>query len=86
MTTPTTDVTRTVERYFEMWNETDPARRRALIADIWSPVASYVDPMFTAEGYEGLDTMVAGVPSNVTMFTRRVMSNTLSVVRASCQK
>ena len=61
MTTPTTDVTRTVKRYFEMWNETDPARRRALIADIWSPVASYVDPMFTADGYEGLDTMVAGV-------------------------
>ena len=61
MTTPTTDVTRTVERYFEMWNETDPARRRAVIADIWTPVASYVDPMFVAEGYDGLDAMVAGV-------------------------
>jgi hypothetical protein len=61
MTTPTTEVTRTVERYFDMWNETDPARRRAVIEEIWSPVGSYVDPMFDAEGYEALDGMVAGV-------------------------
>jgi hypothetical protein len=61
MTTPTTDVTRTVERYFEMWNETDPVRRRAAIEEIWTPVATYLDPMFAAEGYDGLDAMVAGV-------------------------
>ncbi|OLB76481.1 MAG: polyketide cyclase [Actinobacteria bacterium 13_2_20CM_2_71_6] len=44
-----------------MWNETDPARRRDVIAQTWSPVASYVDPMFSAEGYDGLDAMVSGV-------------------------
>jgi hypothetical protein len=61
MTTPTTDVTRTIERYFEMWNEPDPARRRELIEETWSPVGSYVDPMFAAEGYDGLYAMVSGV-------------------------
>jgi hypothetical protein len=61
MTTPTVDVTRTVERYFEMFNETDPDRRREIIEAIWTPVGSYVDPMFAAEGYAELDAMVAGV-------------------------
>ncbi len=61
MTTPTIDITRTVERYFDMWNETDPTRRRELIEAIWSPVGSYVDPLFSADGYDELDAMVAGV-------------------------
>jgi hypothetical protein len=56
-----TDIERTVEGYFDMWNETDPARRRELIERTWAPVASYVDPMFSADGYEELDEMVAGV-------------------------
>src|SRR5215475_2523144 len=50
-----------VNGYFEMWNETDAGRRRAVIAGTWVPAASYVDPMFTADGYDGLDALVAGV-------------------------
>jgi hypothetical protein len=50
-----------VEAYFAMWNETDPARRRAAIQAAWSEQASYVDPMFAAEGADGLDALVAGV-------------------------
>ena len=56
-----TDIEQTVEGYFDMWNETDPARRRELIERTWAPVASYVDPMFSADGYEELAEMVAGV-------------------------
>ena len=56
-----TDIEQTVERYFDMWNETDPARRRELIERTWAPVASYLDPMFSADGYEELGEMVAGV-------------------------
>jgi hypothetical protein len=54
-------LTETVDRYFQMWNETDPARRREVIAATWAPSAGYVDPMFTAEGHEALDAMVAAV-------------------------
>lgn len=50
-----------IDGYFAMWNETDPARRRELIAATWSPDADYLDPMFAAAGYDGLDAMVAGV-------------------------
>ena len=42
-----------VETYFAMWNETDPARRQALIEAAWTPDASYLDPMFTADGPMG---------------------------------
>jgi hypothetical protein len=55
------NVSQVVEAYFAMWNETDPARRRAAIAAAWSEHASYVDPMFAAEGADGLDALAAGV-------------------------
>jgi hypothetical protein len=50
-----------VDGYFAMWNETDPARRRAAIANAFAPDALYVDPLFSAEGAEALDAMVATV-------------------------
>ena len=50
-----------VDRYFAMWNESDPGRRRELIEATWSPDASYVDPMFAAEGPDALDALVARV-------------------------
>jgi SnoaL-like protein len=57
-------VTRTaelVERYFAIWNETDPARRRELITTTWSPDLTYLDPLFSAAGPDALDTLVEGV-------------------------
>ena len=50
-----------VDNYFAMWNETDPARRHEVIATTWSRDASYVDPLFAAEGAAALDGLVAGV-------------------------
>jgi hypothetical protein len=52
------DVNSTIERYFAVWNETDQARRRELIAEAWSADASYLDPLFSAEGRDGVDGMV----------------------------
>jgi hypothetical protein len=47
-----------VDRYITMWNETDVGRRRGLIAKIWADGASYLDPVLSAEGHDGIDTMV----------------------------
>jgi len=55
------DVTTTIEGYFAVWNETDPTRRRELIAKTWSDDASYLDPMLDAEGQVGIDAMVTTV-------------------------
>ena len=56
-----TVTSKVVDSYFAMWNETDAAQRRQAIARAWSAEARYIDPMFTGEGVEGLDAMVAGV-------------------------
>jgi len=50
-----------IDRYIAMWNETDGAKRRALIDGIWVEGARYLDPMLEGEGRQGIDAMVAGV-------------------------
>lgn len=54
------DTTALVERYIGTWNETDPARRREAIAEVWTEDGRYQDPVQAAEGHDGLDSMIAG--------------------------
>ena len=55
------DVTTTVDTYFDMWNETDPAKRAELIEQAWASEGRYVDPVLEADGHDALSEMVAGV-------------------------
>jgi hypothetical protein len=55
------DADKLVEGYFAMWNEADPAARRGVLTTTWTPDATYVDPMFDADGYDGLAAMVDAV-------------------------
>ncbi|SFD12605.1 nuclear transport factor 2 family protein [Collimonas sp. OK412] len=48
-------------RYIAAWNEPDAARRRALITTAFTPEASYVDPMMSNAGHDGLDAMIGAV-------------------------
>lgn len=50
-----------VERYFAMWNETNPERRREIIARTWTESAHYLDPMLQGDGRDGIDAMVKAV-------------------------
>jgi len=50
-----------VDRYIETFNETDAARRRALIAATWTGSASYLDPVMQGEGPDEIDAMIRGV-------------------------
>ena len=50
-----------VDRYIAIWNDTDAASRRALIARTWTENARYVDPLMAGDGHGGIDTMIAGV-------------------------
>ncbi len=47
--------------YIAVWNETDPARRRALIEKTFSDTVNYVDPVMAGDGYAGIDALVSGV-------------------------
>ena len=49
-----------VDAYLAVWNETDPARRRELIARTWTDDARYLDPLMSGDGPAGIDAMVAG--------------------------
>lgn len=55
------DRTQLVQRYIASWNETDPARRRSLIAATWTEDALYLDPLMRGEGHGGIDAMIAAV-------------------------
>ncbi|WP_211462407.1 nuclear transport factor 2 family protein [Collimonas silvisoli] len=48
-------------RYIAAWNEQDAVRRRASIAAVFTPDASYVDPMMRNAGHDGLDAMIGAV-------------------------
>ncbi|HWX04123.1 nuclear transport factor 2 family protein [Collimonas sp.] len=48
-------------RYIAAWDETDAVRRRALIANVFTPDASYLDPMARSSGHDGLDAMIGAV-------------------------
>jgi hypothetical protein len=49
-----------IDGYIAMWNETDPQRRKALVADTLTEDASYVDPLMSGEGIDGISAMIAG--------------------------
>jgi hypothetical protein len=48
-------------RYIEVWNETDPVKRRQDIEDLWTRDGRYVDPLTVAEGLEAIDATIAAV-------------------------
>ncbi len=56
-----TDPAALAARYLDTWNETDPARRRALLAETFTEGARYRDPLMAGEGHDGLDALIGAV-------------------------
>jgi hypothetical protein len=50
-----------VERYLAAWNETDPAKRRSLVDEVWAPDGSYTDPLADVRGREAIDGLIGAV-------------------------
>jgi hypothetical protein len=50
-----------IERYLAAWNETDPARRRSLVDEVWAPDGSYTDPLADVRGREAIDALIGAV-------------------------
>jgi hypothetical protein len=55
------DMETTVERWFTALNETDGARRAAVVAETWAPEGRWVDPPFEGEGHEAINGMVDAI-------------------------
>ncbi|MFT3692501.1 MAG: alpha/beta fold hydrolase [Kofleriaceae bacterium] len=50
-----------VDRYLATWNETDPTRRAALLAQTFTPDARYVDPLAAVAGHDQLSALIGAV-------------------------
>lgn len=50
----------TVETYGAAWNETDEAKRRALLEKSWADDGVYTDPQSNAEGRDALVALIGG--------------------------
>lgn len=55
------NLTELIDHYIAMWNEPDAEVRRDLIKRTWTENASYLDPVITGDGQQGIDAMVQGV-------------------------
>jgi hypothetical protein len=56
-----TDATSITTRYIALWNETDPDRRKPLMADLWIEAGTYRNPLMQGEGCDQIDALIAGV-------------------------
>jgi hypothetical protein len=52
-----TDITTVVDRYFAIWNESDPDLRAELIAGTFTEDAAYAGPMIDGAGHEGIASL-----------------------------
>ncbi|HEX4734874.1 MAG TPA: hypothetical protein VH247_10700 [Thermoleophilaceae bacterium] len=55
------DLETTVERWFMALNETDGARRAAVVAEAWADEGRWVDPPFEGQGHEAINGMVDAI-------------------------
>jgi hypothetical protein len=55
-----TDTQTVVEDYLAAWNERDPEARRALVALAFTEDATYLDPLVSGSGIDGIAAMIGG--------------------------
>lgn len=68
------DHTKVIDDYIASWNETDPQRRKAVIARVWADGAAYRDPLMAGDGPAGIDAMIAGVQGRFAGFVMKRVS------------
>jgi hypothetical protein len=68
------NVNETVIGYIAAWNETDPAKRRAMIARTWAEDGSYLDGHRDSIGHAAIDGMIAAVQAHFPGYCVRLSS------------
>ena len=71
-TAPANTMTALAERYIGAFNESDPASRRTLIGRTFAEDGTYVDPLMSGDGQDGIDAMIAGVQTRFPGFSFRL--------------
>ncbi|MFT0544726.1 nuclear transport factor 2 family protein [Allopusillimonas ginsengisoli] len=62
-------------QYVHIWNENNPARRRTLIEQAFTPQASYTDPLMQAVGHEALNAMIGAAQAQFVGLRFSVLGN-----------
>jgi SnoaL-like domain len=68
------NVNETIVRYFAAWNESDPERRRDLVAKTWTQDGSYIDAHRQAVGHDAIDAMLARTQDQFPGYRVRLVS------------
>jgi hypothetical protein len=79
-----TDAAQIADRYIAVWNETDQARRRALLAEGWAENATYVDPVMSGEGREQIGALIAAVHERFPGFRFKLEGRADAAITTRC--
>ena len=61
MTDPKATAKTIATAYIDLWNERAADRRREIFKANWTSDASYIDPLMSGDGHDGVDALIAGV-------------------------
>ena len=56
-----TDIQKIATSYIDLWNERAADRRRDMLKANWTNDATYIDPLMSGDGRDGVDALIAGV-------------------------
>ncbi|MGY1591950.1 nuclear transport factor 2 family protein [Geodermatophilus sp. SYSU D00708] len=59
-------------RYLAAWNQTDPAARRAVVAELFTEDARYTDPLADVAGRDAIEATIAAVQAQFPGFVFRL--------------
>ncbi|MGY1624455.1 nuclear transport factor 2 family protein [Geodermatophilus sp. SYSU D00965] len=59
-------------RYLAAWNQTDPAARRAAVAELFTEDARYTDPLADVAGRDAIEATIAAVQTQFPGFVFRL--------------
>lgn len=68
-----TDFDDLARRYIAAFNEPDGTARRKLVADLFTPDATYTDPMADVAGHDGIDGVLGAARAQLAGFEFRLL-------------
>jgi hypothetical protein len=68
-----TDINTIARNYIDLWNERAPNRRREMLHANWTADATYVDPLMSGDGQDGVDALISGVQQRFPDFKFRLI-------------
>lgn len=66
-----------VPRYLGTWNETDPAARRAAVAELWAEGGTYTDPLASVAGPDAISELIGAVQAQAPGHVFRLADDTV---------